>query len=90
MNTLFTSKEQVLSSYPDILKVLVDFPGPPYHIQVNPNGTLKQTLCRPVPVHLKEAFKKKVDKMLKTGIIKQFKKLLPGQIASCLLKAKTN
>ena len=30
----------------------------------------KQTPCRPVPIHLKEAFKKEVDKMLKAGIIK--------------------
>ena len=30
----------------------------------------KETPCWPVPVHLKEAFKKEVDKMLKAGIMK--------------------
>ena len=30
----------------------------------------KQTPCTPVPVPLKEAFKKEVDKILKAGIIK--------------------
>ena len=70
MNILVTSKEQILSSYPDIFEGISRFPGPPYHIQVNPNVTPKQTPCRSVPIHLKEAFKKEVDKMLKAGIIK--------------------
>ena len=78
MNTLITSKEQILFSDPDIFECISRFPGPQYYIQVNPNVTPKQIPCRPVPVHLKEAFKKEVDKMLKAGIIKPFKKLLPG------------
>ena len=62
---LVTSKEQILSSYPHIFEGFGRFPGPPYHIQVDPNVTQKQTPCRPVPVYLKEAFKKGVDKMLR-------------------------
>ena len=42
MNMLVTSKEQILSSYPDIFEGISRFPGPPYHIQVDPNVTLKQ------------------------------------------------
>ena len=49
------------------------FPGLPYHIQVNMNITLKQTLCRPVPIHLKEAFKKEIDKILQAGFIRPVK-----------------
>ena len=60
MNTLLTSKEQILSSYPDIFEGISRFPGPPYHIQVDPNIKLNQTPCRLVPVYLKEAFKKEV------------------------------
>ena len=53
-----TSKEQILSKYPDIFEGISRFPGLPYHIQVDLNITPKQTPCRPVPIHLKEAFKK--------------------------------
>ena len=58
MNMLVTSNEQILSGYLDVFEGIGRFPGPPYHIQVNPNVTLKQTPCRLVPVHSKEVFKK--------------------------------
>ena len=58
-NIVITSKEQILSSYPDIFEGIGTFPGPLYHIQVNPNITPKQILCELVPIHQKEAFKKK-------------------------------
>ena len=56
---IITSKVQILPSYPDIFKGIGRFPRLLYHIQVDPNITLKQTLCQLVPIHLKEAFKKK-------------------------------
>ena len=46
------------------------FPGPPYHIQLDPKIPPKQTPVRPVPVHLKEAFKQELDKMLQAGYLK--------------------
>ena len=39
MNMLVTSKEQILSSYPDVFEGVGRFPGPPYHIQIDPNVT---------------------------------------------------
>ena len=45
---MITSKEQILSKYLDIFKGIGRFPSLPYHIQVDMNITLKQTLCRPV------------------------------------------
>ena len=74
---IITSKEQILSSYPDIFKGIGRFPGPLSHIQVNPNITLKQTLCQLVPIHLKEALKKDIDKMLQADIIKPVKEATP-------------
>ena len=44
-NIVITSKEQILSSYPDIFEGIGRFSGPPYHIQVDPYITPKQTLC---------------------------------------------
>ena len=81
-----TSKEQILSSSPDLFEGISRFPGPPYHKQVDLNVKSKQTPCRLVPVHLKEAFKKEVDKMLKAGIIKPVQEATP-QINSFVLVA---
>ena len=46
------------------------FLGPPYTIHLDPSIQLKQTPCRPVPIHLKEAFKKEIDKILQAGVLK--------------------
>ena len=37
------------------------------------NITPKQTPCKSVPIHLKEAFKNEIDEMLQAGIIKPVK-----------------
>ena len=51
------------------LKVLADFPVHHSTYRSDPNITPKQTPCRPVPIHLKEAFIKEIDKMLQASII---------------------
>ena len=88
MNKLVTSKEQILTSYTDVFKGIGRFPGSPYHIQVDPNIAPKQTLCRPVPVHLKEASKKEVDEMLKAGIIKPIQEATSWINSFMLVKGK--
>ena len=67
---LITSKDQILQTYSDVFDVIGCFPGPLYHIQVDPSDTPKQTPCQPVPVHLKEPFKQEIDKMLQACILK--------------------
>ena len=74
---IITSKEQILLKYLDIFEGMSKFPSSPYHIQVNMNITLKQTPCRPVSIHLKETFKKEIDKMLQAGVIKPVKEATP-------------
>ena len=71
------SKEQILQSYPDVFEGIGCFPGPPYHIQLDLSNTPKQTPCRPIPVHLKEAFKQEIDKMLKVGVLKPVHEATP-------------
>ena len=39
-------------------------------IHLDPSIQPKQTPCRPVPIHLKETFKKEIDKMLQAGVLK--------------------
>ena len=70
---MITTKEQILSNYPDIFEGIGRFSGPPYHIQVNQNITSKQTPCWLAPIYLKETFKKEIDKMLQACIIKLIK-----------------
>ena len=88
LNMVITSTVQILSSYPDIFKCIGGFPGLLYHIQVNPNITPKQTPCQPVPIHLKEAFKKVIDKMLQAGIIKPVKEATPRINSFILIEGK--
>ena len=59
-----------MRQYPDVFDGIGNFPGPPYTIHLDPSIQLKQTPCRPVPIHLKEAFKKDIDKMLQAGVLK--------------------
>ena len=74
---LITSKGQI-AKYSDVFDGIQCFPVPPYHIQVTPSVMPKQTPCQPVPVHLKEFFKKEIDKMLQAGVLKLFTKLHLG------------
>ena len=67
---LITSKEQILSNYPNVFDGIGRFQGPPYCLQLDPSATPKQTPCHPIPVHLKEAFKQEVDKKLQAGVLK--------------------
>ena len=72
-----TSKEQILQSYPDVFKSIRCFPGPLYHIQLDPNITPKQIPCRPNLVCLKKAFKQEIDKMVKAGVLKPVHEATP-------------
>ena len=64
---IVTKKSDIKERYADVFEGVGCFPGPPYHIQVGPKIPPKQTPVRPVPVHLKEAFKQELDKMLQAG-----------------------
>ena len=74
---LVKSKEEILQSYPDVFEGIGHFPGPPYHIQLDQSITPKQTSCRPIPMHLKEAFQQEIDKMLKVGVLKPVHEATP-------------
>ena len=56
--------------FPDVFEGIGKFPGEPYKIQLDPKVPPKHTPSRPVPIHLKEAFKAEIDKILKAGILK--------------------
>ena len=77
VSKLITSKEQILTQYPNVFDIIGKYPGPPYIIQLDPGIPPKQTPCLPVPVHLKENFKQEIDKMLKASILKPVHEATP-------------
>ena len=83
-----TSKEQILQNYPDVFDSIGCFLGPSYHIQLEPNITPKQTPCIPILVHLKEAIKQEIEKMLKVGVLKPVPKATPWINSFVLIKGK--
>ena len=85
---LIRSKEQILQSYPDVFEGIRCFPGPPYHIQIYQSVTTKQTPCRPILVHLKEAFQQEIDKMLKLVVLKPVHEATPWINSFVLAKGK--
>ena len=66
---MITSKEQIIRQCPDVFDGIGKFLGPPYTIHLDPSIQPKQTPCRPVPIHLKEAFNKEIDKMLQAKVL---------------------
>ena len=66
---LITTQCQILQEYPDVFEGIGQFPGPLYYIHVDPGVTPKQTPCRPIPIHLKDAFQQEISKMLQAGIL---------------------
>ena len=66
---LVTTQDQIMHEYPDVFEGIGKFPGPPYHFHVDPGVTPKQTPCRPIPIHLKDAFQKEISKMLQARIL---------------------
>ena len=70
-------KADIKEHYANVFKGVGCFPGPPYHIQVDPKVPPKQTPVRPVPIHLKEAIKQELDKMLHAGYIKPVHEATP-------------
>ena len=85
---LVTSRYQILHSYQDVFEVIRCFPGPLYHTHLDPSNTLKQTSCRPIPVHLKEAFKQDIDKLLKVWVLKPVHEATPWINSFVLVEGK--
>ena len=82
---LLTSKEQILQCYPDVFEDIGCFPG---HIQIDQSVTPKQTPCRPIPVHLKEAYQQEIERMFKAGVLKPIHEATPWINSFVLVEGK--
>ena len=85
---MITSKDQIMKQYPDVFNGIGKFLGPPFTIHLNLSIQLKQTPCKPVPIHLKEAFKKEIDKILPAGVLKPVTEATPWINSFVLVESK--
>ena len=90
MPKLVTTQDQILQEYPDFFDGIGQFPGPPYHIHVGLGVTSKQTSCRPIPIHLKDAFQKEISKMLQARILVPVTKARPQINSYVLIESRDN
>ena len=87
---LITTYEQIKQQYPDVFEGIGRFPGPPYHINVDPTVPPKQTPCRPVPINLKSAFETEINQMLHAGVLLPVNKATPWINSFVLVEKRTN
>ena len=73
---------------PDIFEVIGKFPGPQYHIHLDPGVPSKQTPCHPIPVQLKEVFQQEVNKMLQMGVFQPVQEATPWINSYVLVEGK--
>ena len=77
-----------MAQYPDVFEGIGKFLGPSYTIHLDPSVTPKLTPCWPVPILLKESFKKEIDKMLQAGVLKPVTEATPRINSFVLVESK--
>ena len=85
---LITNKEMIIREYPDVFQGIGKFPGPDYHIQIDPSVAPKQTPCRPIPIHLKVQFQQEINKMLEAGVLVPVHEATPWINSFVLVESK--
>ena len=64
-----TTKEYILHEYADVFRGVGTLPGGPYHIQLKDSYRPVQHPPRLVPLGMQSAYKAKLDRLVKEGII---------------------
>ena len=85
---LITSKDMIMQEYPEVFQGIGKFPGPDYHIQLDPIIPPKQTPCRPIPIHLKVQFQQEITKMLQAGVLVPVHEATPWINSFVLVESK--
>ena len=79
-----------MHEFPNVFEGIGKFPGPPYHIHIDPNVTPKQTPCRPIPIHLKEVFQQEISKMLQARVLIPVTEATPWINSFVLVESKNS
>ena len=77
-----------MAQCPDVFEGIGKLPGPPYTIHLDQSIQPKQIPCRQIPIHLKESFKKEIDKVLQTGVLKPVTEATPWINSFVLVESK--
>ena len=85
---LITSKEMIMWEYPNVFQGIGKFPGPDYHIQIDPSMPPKQTPCRLIPIHLKAQYQQEINKMLEAGVLVPVHEATPWINSFVLVESK--
>ncbi|KAK3735267.1 hypothetical protein QZH41_001046 [Actinostola sp. cb2023] len=84
------SKEYILKEYEDVFTGIGCFPGPEYHIEVDPDVSPIQHPPRKVPVHLQSAYKEELKRLKELGILCEVKDEYTPWISSTVVTTKPN
>ena len=68
-------KARVLDVYPDVFSGIGKFPGEPYKFQLKPNAQPMRHVLQKVPIHLQDAFHKKIRNLESLGILELVKEV---------------
>ena len=77
-----------MQEYPDVFQGIGKFPGPDYHIQIDPSIPPERTPCRPIPIHLKAQFQQEINKMLEAGVLVPVHEATPWINSFVLVESK--
>lgn len=84
------TKDYLLKEYEDVFTGIGCFPGPEYHIKLDPDVTPVQHPPRQVPVHLQPAYKSELARLVELGILKEVKDEYTPWINSAVVTPKSN
>ena len=88
--TLISNPKQILQECPDVFEGIEKFLGPPYHIQIDPKVMLKETPCRPILIHLKDAFQKEINQMPQASVLLPINEATPWINSFVLVEKRGN
>ena len=84
------TKEYLLKEYTDVFTGIGCFPGPEYHIELDPDVTPVQHPPRQVEAQLQPAYKDELDRLVGSGILKEVKDEYSPWISSVVVTKKSN
>ena len=84
------TKEYLLNEYRDVFTGIGCFPGPEYHIEVDPEAIPIQHPPKQVPVHLQSAYQDELSRLTQLGILKEVKNEYTPWVNSAVVTTKPN
>ncbi|KAL9950229.1 hypothetical protein ACROYT_G042702 [Oculina patagonica] len=84
------TKDYLLKEYQDVFTGIGCFPGPPYHIETNPDISPVQQAPRQVPVQPQQAYIEELDQLKESGILVEVQNEYTPWVNSTVVTIKPN